>query len=755
MRHVSILVGLVAGASLAWPAMVAAQAIAVAESGTADAGVASRPIANVAANDSINNAPATLGASGNATVAQTGPWPAGIALTPSTGAVSTKVSVAIGTYGVEYTLCEKVVPTSCSSVTDTVAVVNGSVQAVPESGTVPLGFAKTAIPNVAANDTVHGVAAVLGASGNASVRRMNAWPPGIALNTATGAITSGASVAAGVYSVEYTLCDTNTPQECSDATDTVTVAASIIALPVSGSAFVGKSSTAIGNTIINDSVNGALPTLGASGNATLAQLGAWTPGITLNTSTGAISVDSSTAVGSYPVAYQLCDRQPTADCASATDNVIVTNVSIETLASSTVIGDIEFDWGRDGINCPQCNDGLGNMRFNWTDRKDDLWVSGIDPNTGLFVPASGQATLVDNTAAFWQATGNGPEWTFSTPPGSQTPISQLVYTRYTPGQPATFTNAGVAFAGTANGTWSVAFLPGAIGAGMNSVLPEGTMCNTDPLAYVLYANIASPQQQFTEPVSSAPGTAPTQTNFGSYSDDIGERWVACTHWLTFQGDVTVGSNTIQQVFWYNADTQTVQQVTTDNTTKSRALMFKAPELLGTPYPYMMVMIASNNRIQVYQQTGVSSNGAPSFTLYNTIYSPDPTEPFLFDPKTFVHCTPTCHTYVAMGISHLKDPQFTQTEANGLAVTNIDAVNPLFKVLIPYSSTPLSQRQDPEYFITPNGAYLYYAELLVQTKTQPYQEIGFHFIDMQLGLPSGPCVGSSAEAGLAGPVGICQ
>jgi hypothetical protein len=231
--------------------------------------------------------------------------------------------------------------------------------------------------------------------------------------------------------------------------------------------------------------------------------------------------------------------------------------------------------------------------------------------------------------------------------------------------------------------------------------------------------------------------------------------VACTHWLTFQGNVTVGSNTLQQVFWYDADTQTVQQVTTDSTTKTRALMFKAPELLGQPYPYMMVMIASNNQLQVYQQSGVGGNGAPTFTLYNTIYSPDPTEPYMFEPKVFVHCTPTCHTYVVVGLSHIHDSQFTQTQPNGLAVTNIDPVNPLFKVLVPYSSQPLSQRLDPEYFITPNGAYLYYANLLIQTKTQPYTELGFYFMDMQLGLPSGPCLGSSAEAGLAGPMGTCQ
>jgi hypothetical protein len=95
----------------------------VPETGVADAGIASRPIANVAANDTVNGAPATLGASGNATVSQSGIWPTGIALTPATGAVSTKVTVAPDTYSITYQLCDKAAPPNCAIATDTVNVV--------------------------------------------------------------------------------------------------------------------------------------------------------------------------------------------------------------------------------------------------------------------------------------------------------------------------------------------------------------------------------------------------------------------------------------------------------------------------------------------------------------------------------------------------------------------------------------------------------------------------------------------------------
>ncbi|MCB6077309.1 hypothetical protein, partial [Flavobacterium psychrophilum] len=62
----------------------------VAENGTVPAtgGVA---ILNVAANDVVNGLPATLGVSGNATIATSGVWPSGITLNPATGAINVAV----------------------------------------------------------------------------------------------------------------------------------------------------------------------------------------------------------------------------------------------------------------------------------------------------------------------------------------------------------------------------------------------------------------------------------------------------------------------------------------------------------------------------------------------------------------------------------------------------------------------------------------------------------------------------------------
>lgn len=96
---------------------------AVADSGTGISGTASTPIANIAANDTVNSAAATLGSSGNATVAVSGTWPTGFTLDPLTGAVAMASTVVPGTYNFDYQLCDKSAPTpKCQTVTDTVTV---------------------------------------------------------------------------------------------------------------------------------------------------------------------------------------------------------------------------------------------------------------------------------------------------------------------------------------------------------------------------------------------------------------------------------------------------------------------------------------------------------------------------------------------------------------------------------------------------------------------------------------------------------
>ncbi len=736
--------------------VITASILANPETGIASAGVASLPIANVTSNDFVNGAAVTLGASGNAVIAKAGTWPAGIGFNTTTGAVSSSATVPAGTYSLQYRLCDLNVPANCASTADDVTVTS-SIVANPDNATAVAGKASTPIPSVISNDMVNGAKARLQTSPNATVAQFGTWPAGIALNTVNGAVTVAASVPPGAYDFTYKLCDKASPPNCALAADTISVTASLVVIKVAGSAVVGTNSTVIGNVAAHDSVNGAQATLGNGSNAVVSQIGTWQNGIVLNVTTGAISTTTAVLTGNYNVQFQLCDKNTPPNCATSFASVTVTQPFNEVSVSTYVTGDLEFDWGRNGTYCATCNFGQTNAQVNWTDRNNNLWVNGVNPTTGAFTPISGRETLVDANAFFWQDWGNGPEWVASTPPGSSQPISQLVYTRFQPGQAATWQYAGAALATpVAGGGWSANFFPGAITPFVNNtVLPQPSQCITDTVGIAVFQNLQTPARMFTEPVSLAAGTAPTTTPIGAFANGIGERWVACTHAMTFQGDVTIGTNNLQQVFWYNADTQVVQQLTFDPTTKQRAVMFKAPEFLGTPYPYALMTLAADQKVQIYQQTGQATNGSPIFTLYNTIYSPDAAAPFIFNPKALVHCNPTCQSYVLMGLSASANSQQTEQVPNGLGLANISASNPIFKVLVTASSLPAIQRFDPEYYITANGPVVFYNRFLALTKTQPYDDMGIYLIDMQLGPPSGPCVGSSAEGGLTGPVGTCQ
>jgi hypothetical protein len=227
------------------------------------------------------------------------------------------------------------------------------------------------------------------------------------------------------------------------------------------------------------------------------------------------------------------------------------------------------------------------------------------------------------------------------------------------------------------------------------------------------------------------------------------RWVPCTHHLTFIGAAPPDAlgNVYQQVFWYDIDSQVVQQLTSDPYSHTEAYMFQAPEFGDA---YVLTTVANGGQIEVYEQTDTMSSGAPVLQLVNRITSNDPQEPYIIGTEPFIHCSPTCKTYVFMKLTPVPidaNNDNLNKVANGIAVAGIDPAQPLFKLLYPSWATPTIQRMDLEYFITANGPYLYYDRNTIASPTTTFVQSGRWYVDMQLGAPSGPCVGSSAEGGM--------
>jgi uncharacterized repeat protein (TIGR01451 family) len=140
-------------------------------------------------------------------------------------------------------------------------------------------------------------------------------------------------VAPGMYSLTYQLCDRNSPVNCATALLTIKLQGSVLPATTSGTAVAGTAATPIANVAANGTVDGQAATLGASGNATVAESGSWPTGLLLNSTTGAVTMSASVLPGTYSLVYQLCDKSTPPNCATATDSLIVKN----TIGGSLVV----------------------------------------------------------------------------------------------------------------------------------------------------------------------------------------------------------------------------------------------------------------------------------------------------------------------------------------------------------------------------------------------------------------------------------
>jgi len=362
----------------------------VTESGSALA-TGGTAIANIASNDFVNGLPAILGSGGNSTVSQNGVWPSGITLNPISGAIVVANGTTPGTYSLSYQQCDLLTPNNCSTISDNVTV-TAVINSVTESGSA-LATGGIAISNVASNDFVNGLPAVLGLGGNSTISQNGIWPSGITLNAISGAIIVANGTTPGTYSISYNLCDLLTLSHCSTMTDVVTITAVINPITESGT-IPATGGTAILNIASNDFVNGLLAILGSGGNSTVSQSGVWASGITLNSISGAVDVANGTTPGIYSVSYELCDLLTPSHCSIITDNVAVTAVINLTTESGSLpaTGGIAIPnvAGNDFVNGLPAVLGTGG---NATVSQSGIWPSGftLNPTTGAITVSNGVA----------------------------------------------------------------------------------------------------------------------------------------------------------------------------------------------------------------------------------------------------------------------------------------------------------------------------------------------------------------------------
>ncbi|MFK8274032.1 Ig-like domain-containing protein, partial [Capnocytophaga canimorsus] len=155
-------------------------------------------------------------------------------------------------------------------------------------------------------------------------------PTGITLD-GDGKVTVGTNVSSGVYTLTYKICENGAiPDNCDDATVTITVENSIVA-DEDDLGTVVSGGTTTQTVISNDKLNGTPVVIGTGvGQVTLTPI--ITPtGITIDATNGKVSVGNNVPSGVYTLTYKICENGATPDnCDTAT-------VTITVLSSNTVL----------------------------------------------------------------------------------------------------------------------------------------------------------------------------------------------------------------------------------------------------------------------------------------------------------------------------------------------------------------------------------------------------------------------------------
>ena len=366
----------------------------------------------------------------------------------------------------------------------------------------------------------------------------------------------------------------------------------------------------------------------------------------------------------------------------------------EVQVGTRAIFDFEFDWGRDGVYCPSCNGGTGNARLTYIDANHNLWLGYVDTNTGEFSPTNGQAVLIDTNATTSQEIGNGPEWMASQRG------SEIVYTRWTDGQPRTPQYLNLGYARMLGSIWK----GGLVANSQLGILPVGTLEPNDPVPEVnfqLYATSGMTQKLYWRVVS--PGAINNPIPISSTDPDMTRRWVKYTQDIILTAPAAPdGTGTVyRQVFLYHTANQTLEQLTSGATNKSWAFMWQAPEY-GNENVFFTVV--NGIHLVVYRNRPLP-NGTSRWVVVNQIDMP-PATPNIVSPEPFVL---NGQSWIFFTLSSSRNGH-DYSAPSLIAMTGIDPATPSLRMLTT-DDTPLRARRDPEYFITANGPYIYYNRYL--------------------------------------------
>ncbi|MEP5509130.1 MAG: SdrD B-like domain-containing protein [Erythrobacter sp.] len=150
-------------------------------------------------------------------------------LDPQTGLVDVPAGTPAGIYTIVYEICEDLNPDNCAEATITIEVLASVIESADDAPEpVRSGFGGNDIINAFANDTLNGEP--VDPADITTTVLVPASDPGVVLDPESGLVSVGPDVPAGTYTIQYEICETLNPDNCSESTITIVVEAPVSAL---------------------------------------------------------------------------------------------------------------------------------------------------------------------------------------------------------------------------------------------------------------------------------------------------------------------------------------------------------------------------------------------------------------------------------------------------------------------------------------------------------------------------------------------
>ncbi|WP_167356584.1 beta strand repeat-containing protein, partial [Pedobacter soli] len=299
------------------------------DAGSANSVTGGTAVANVLANDNYNGT-TTAPTLNDVTITNgTNDSNGKVTLDPSTGAVSVAANTPAGVYTLTYTITDKLDNSKTSTATVKVTVASGAILAKDDAGSANSVTGGTAVANVLANDNYNGTTTAPSLNDVTITNGTNDSNGKVTLDPATGAVSVATNIPAGVYTLTYTITDKLDNSKTSTATVKVTVASgAILAKDDAGSANSVTGGTAVANVLANDNYNGTT-TAPSLNDVTITNGTNDSNGkVTLDPSTGAVSVAANTPAGVYTLTYTITDKLDNSKTSTATVKVTVASGAI-------------------------------------------------------------------------------------------------------------------------------------------------------------------------------------------------------------------------------------------------------------------------------------------------------------------------------------------------------------------------------------------------------------------------------------------